>query len=93
MLIKIILPGRYAGRNLKAVTCAAGDELETGEGYGASLVADGYASVVAVAAIAPNSGELSVDPEPEKETASEPDSAPKQPKRKPAKKDNAFTAP
>ena len=43
MKVKILAAGRYMGENLKAVECVEGQELETRNEYGQSLVDDGYA--------------------------------------------------
>lgn len=43
MQIKILVAGRYNGKELKACYREVGELLETGEGYGQSLIESGYA--------------------------------------------------
>lgn len=46
MKIKIVKDGLYANIERRAQECKAGDELETGNAYAMSLVADGYAEFI-----------------------------------------------
>lgn len=46
MKIKILKGGTYMGADLRAVTCAAGHELETAMWYGMELVEQGKAVVI-----------------------------------------------
>ena len=46
MKCKVLIAGRYNDKDDKAADYAAGDILDTGVAYGATLIADGYAEPV-----------------------------------------------
>lgn len=48
MIVKILEPGRYLGKDLKAKVCKIGDQLETQEWYALKLIEKGKAEAVVV---------------------------------------------